>query len=315
MLNRGNVSLLAASAILGGVALTLAAVDPPATSVNAGHTRVVALYGLVFSAALCFCTLVLATGFTLSPFSTLTRGTKAPAGRRTLPIAAGVVLLVVLWFSGSAVLKRILLSAAPGTFEAATSTGQHFLASFAQSERDRLNKIATAGAQASGVSTDPGADSALLLRALALGADAAWTLNPEGRVRWGLGLRGFTSKGISYAVETEPLAPDLVEMLPNALEVWEVDDKYFLAAGAALPKGRLVVARRVPPEWIGQWKQIEAAAGVAGQRDEFLARRAVRLNALLYLIVLFLLGGVAVSAHPWSQRAKAPSTEGEPRGD
>jgi len=310
MLNRRDVALAVVSAISGSVALTVAILNPPVASAETGHILLVAAYGLILGAVLCFCGLLLGSGLGLSPFSTQSRASEARGARRVLPIAGSVVLLIVLWFAGGAVLKRILRSAPPDTFEAATSVGQEFLAGVAKSERERLGKIAAVVAQMGEMSQDPGADAALPLRALALSADAAWTLNSEGRVRWGLGLRGFIPKGNSYSVETEPLAPDPVETLSNALEVWEVDDKYFLAVGASLPKGRLMVARRVPPEWIEQWKHIETAAGVAARRDELLAGRAARLNVLLYGIVLLLLGGAVVSAKPWSQGAKH-STEAE----
>jgi hypothetical protein len=222
-----------------------------------------------------------------------------------VPIVASVVALIVLWFLGGAVLKRILLSAPTGTFEAATAASGQVLGDAVKSEQDRLQKIAAVLAQASETDEDPGANAALPLRALALGAGAAWTLTPEGRVRWGLGLRGFVPKGNSYTVDTEPLAPDLIETLPSALGVWKVDDKYFIGVGASLPKGRLVVARRVPRESIEQWKQIEAAAGITVQRDGLLASQSARLNALLYVLVLLLLGGVMVFARDWDAGEEA----------
>lgn len=306
MLTRRNLALIVLCGILGGIAFTAAAVSALTGSAGTGLVTLVALYGLLFSAALCFCGLMLGHGFVLSPFSSQPRTAGALAPRGATPVVGSVALLIVLWFVGSAVLKQLLLSAPPSTFELAATAGRQILADAVKSEQERLARIATVLAQANETNPDPGADAALPLRALALGAGAAWTLTPEGRVRWGLGLRGFTPKGNSYSVDAEPLAPDLVETLSNGLEAWKVDDKYFVGVGASLPKGRLVVARRVAPESFEQWKQIDATAGIAAQRDGLLAGQAARLNALLYVLVLLLLGGVAVFARDWDPSKAAP---------
>lgn len=303
MFTRRNLAFIVLCAVLGSAALAIAALSTPTASAGTGGVVFVALYGLLFSAALCFCGLVLGRAFELSPFSSERRTGAAFAPRGALPVVGSIVLLIVLWFVGGAVLKRILLANPPSALEAATAAARQLLTDAAKSEQERLGRIAAVIAKASETSPDPGAGTELPLRALALGAGAAWTLTPEGRVRWGLGLRGFSPKRGSYTVETEPLAPDLVETLSNGLEVWEVDDKYFIGVAASLPQGRLVAARRVPRAWIEQWKQVEAASGIAAQRDRPLARQAAWLNALLYLLVFLSLGGVVVFARNKSAEA------------
>lgn len=309
MLTRRNLIVTALCGVLGALALVVAALSAFAISAATGFVALLALYGLLFSAALCFCGLILGDALEASPFSSRPQAADAAARRRTVPIAGSVVVLIVLWFVGGTVLKRILLSTPPGKFEAATAASGQILGDAVKSEQERLTRIVNVLAQASETEGDPGADAALPIRALALGAGAAWTLTPEGRVRWGVGLLGFIPKGTSYTVDTEPLAPDLIETLPSALEVWKVDDKYFVGVGASIPNGRLVVARRVPRESIEQWKQVESAAGVAAQRDVLLARQAAHLNTLLYVLVLLLLSGVVVFARDRKTESDPPPDE------
>ena len=206
--------------------------------------------------------------------------------------AMGISLLPVLFmfFISYALLNRTLAKWFPRPLEIATEESQKLLNELGKAEDDRLQGIATLCASLKGSGPHWHPELTPIWRALSMGADAAWTLNTSGKLSLGLRRlppREFNALGeISNSGE---ISPRPVRTLPSGAEVWRSDDLLLLAARSPLPEGWLLVARKVPGDFLSRYGEIETQLATYGaQKQQLRAFKTQMLLTLLLFTVLLL---------------------------
>ncbi len=185
--------------------------------------------------------------------------------------AMGISLLPValLFFVSYALLNRTLTKWFPHALEVATDESVRLLTDMSESGAARRGQFAreVAPLYASGEPLKIGP-----------GYDGIWRLDASGRV--------------TDAVFRDPPglareAPHWVRTLPSGAEAWQAGRSTYLAARAQLPSGALVIAQRMPNNYLSRMDTI------LGQRQEYLDEsrqlKAFRLQMLLSLLLITLL--------------------------
>ena len=185
--------------------------------------------------------------------------------------AMGISLLPValLFVVSYALLNRTLTKWFPHALEVATDESVRLLSDMSDAGAARRAQFAReiAPQYATGESLRIGP-----------GYDGIWRLDSAGRV---------TDALFRDAPGHVPETPHWVRTLPSGAEAWQSGQTTFLAARAQLPSGALVIAQRMPDNYLSRLDTI------LGQRQAYLdeSRRlkAFRLQMLLSLLLITLL--------------------------
>ena len=198
-------------------------------------------------------------------------------------MAVSLLPMVFLFFISYALMNRTLNRWFPLPLELATSATRALLGDVNHTDYLRLKNlsqqaVASASAELSD-SSKPTFETAAS-RATHLGAEAAWAID--------------THDAVLSPVYVPPLLPTpdpnlrFARMLPGGEEVWQSRSQYFLAARAPFGDGYLVVAQRLPPEFLARYRYVDA------QMDDYRAqypqiqtfKRQMLLTLSLFTVLL-----------------------------
>ena len=205
--------------------------------------------------------------------------------------AMGVSLLpvVFMFLFSYALVNRTLNSWFPRPLEIANEQSQKLIADFSQREFERLKVYATAeaellGGQRKGSAADflPGTDPPFF-----------WVKDASGKVQV---LRGPGDVNTAGAAEKNE-QPHFVRTLVGGAEVWRAWGAYYLAGSAAYKGGSVVMARKLPAEFMDRYFDIESQTSTYAQQKQNLRlykREIVVALALITLLLLFTTTWVAL---------------------
>lgn len=281
--------------VLSGIAITLLL----AAIITLGSLRVpfephgwdelIALYALntFIVAALLVFGLIL--GRTLIRLWAERRAEELGSGFKTKMVVGAMAIsllpLVFLFFISYALMNRTLNRWFPQELEAANSQAIALLGEVNRLEYSRLQALANRAAE-----LVPGADPASLPSTLdpaarlaaSEGAEGMWALDSSGTP-----LRVGDPLNLPFAVDP---ALKFQMMLPNGGEVWNSRSGSFLAARAPIGSGYLVVARRLPADFLDRYTNVQAqtaAYNVENQRIRTFKRQILLTLSLFTVLLLF----------------------------
>jgi len=213
--------------------------------------------------------------------------------------AMGISLLpvVFLFFFSYALVNRTLNLWFPRPLEIANEQSQKLIGDFSKRESERLRIYAAAEAEAlsgrrSGKENSflPGSDSPVY-----------WIVTSTGKTQFINGtspgetsLGGTSSTGASLAEApsgTNPSGggPKFVQTLAGGAEIWKSSQDYYLGASAPYNGGLVVIARRLPPDFMQRYYDIESqTATYARQKQNLRAYKREIVLALLLITLLLL---------------------------
>jgi two-component system, NtrC family, nitrogen regulation sensor histidine kinase NtrY len=198
--------------------------------------------------------------------------------------AMGVSLLpvVFLFFFSYALLNRTLALWFPRPLEIANEESQILLGNFGKSESSRLSILAAQAAARD--------DAQAAFSALKPAVDATWTTTAQGKVS---SAQRFTiptpGQPNTPPPSTELMNPVLIRSLQSGAEVWKTGDQLYLAGHAPFRGGSLYAARRLPPDFLEHYGQIETQLNTyANQKQNLRAYKREIVLALLLITLLLL---------------------------
>jgi len=205
-------------------------------------------------------------------------------------MAISLLPVVFMFFISYALLNRTLARWFPRPLEIATDQSEHLRHEMAQAEHDRLKMLARRFAGAPETSRSNGGQVGPVLGAIHAGAEAAWTMDAAQKVTEGLAVTPETLAGREFAAaRPKKIAPQFLRNLSSGAEIWEADGKLYLAGRAAMGEGALLVARRVPDDFLKRYSEIETQIHSYGlQKQEYRAYKSQMLLGLLLFTLLLL---------------------------
>ena len=205
--------------------------------------------------------------------------------------AMGVSLLpvVFMFLFSYALVNRTLNLWFPRPLEIANEQSQKLIADFSQREFERLKVYATAeaellGGQRKGSAADflPGTDPPVF-----------WLNDATGKVQVLRGPVGVNTAGAAQVSEQ----PHFVRTLVGGAEVWRAWGAYYLGGSAAYKGGSVVMARKLPAEFMDRYFDIESQTSTYALQKQNLRlykREIVVALALITLLLLFTTTWVAL---------------------
>ena len=197
--------------------------------------------------------------------------------------AMGVSLLpgVFMFFFSYALVNRTLNMWFPRPLEVANEQSQKLLSDLRRISVNHLNSVAAKAAE----SENP--DQVTLGTSLA--ADASWIVDAKNTVTDGVAYNKRTAADTGRtAVESVSISPERVQNLPGGAQIWKAGSDLYLAGSAPLPQGgSLYVARRLPPDFLARYSEIEAQTETYSQQKQHL--RAYKREIILALLLITLL--------------------------
>ena len=203
--------------------------------------------------------------------------------------AMGVSLLPVmfLFFSSYALLNRTLNLWFPRPLEIANEESQVLLADFGRAEVRRLSALAFEAA----MRETPDQSFLVLSRT----ADAAWIIDPAGRVSagmdfekgWSFGPKVETTPQGARSASQNPGAPKMVRTLASGAEVWHAGSQLYIVGSAPMQSSTLIAARHLPDDFVERYHNIETQTATYAQQKQRL--RAYKREILLTLVLITLL--------------------------
>ena len=203
--------------------------------------------------------------------------------------AMGVSLLPVmfLFFSSYALLNRTLNLWFPRPLEIANEESQVLLADFGRAEVRRLSALAFEAA----MRETPDQSFLVLSRT----ADAAWIIDPAGRVSagmdfekgWSFGPKVETTPQGARSAGQNPGAPKMVRTLASGAEVWHAGSQLYIVGSAPMQSSTLIAARHLPDDFVERYHNIETQTATYAQQKQRL--RAYKREILLTLVLITLL--------------------------
>ncbi len=205
--------------------------------------------------------------------------------------AMGVSLLpvVFMFLFSYALVNRTLNLWFPRPLEIANEQSQKLIADFSQREFERLKVYATAeaellGGQRKGSAADflPGTDPPVF-----------WLNDATGKVQV---LRGPVDVNTAGAAQVSE-QPHFVRTLVGGAEVWRAWGAYYLGGSAAYKGGSVVMARKLPAEFMDRYFDIESQTSTYALQKQNLRlykREIVVALALITLLLLFTTTWVAL---------------------
>ena len=194
--------------------------------------------------------------------------------------AMGISLLpvVFLFFFSYALVNRTLNLWFPRPLEIANEQSQKLIGDFSKREFERLRIYAAAEAEAlsgrrSGRENSflPGSDPPVY-----------WIVTSSGKTQF---INGTSSTGASPSGGD----PKFVQTLVGGAEIWKSSPDYYLGASAPYNGGLVVIARRLPPDFMQRYYDIESQTATYARQKQNLRAYKREIVLALFLITLLLL--------------------------
>ena len=198
--------------------------------------------------------------------------------------AMGISLLpvVFLFFFSYALVNRTLNLWFPRPLEIANEQSQKLIGDFSKREFERLRIYAAAEAEAlsgrrSGKENSflPGSDPPVY-----------WIVTSSGKTQF---INGTSSTGASLAEIPAGTNPEFVQALVGGAEIWKSAQDYYLGASAPYNGGLVVIARRLPPDFMQRYYDIESQTATYARQKQNLRAYKREIVLALFLITLLLL--------------------------
>ncbi|HYB61714.1 MAG TPA: ATP-binding protein [Methylomirabilota bacterium] len=213
-------------------------------------------------------------------------------------MAISLLPLIILFLVSYTLLNRTLVTWFPRPLEQAMESVDKLQEEGRATEVNRLARIARSAASgkvdsSSGVPTGD-TDSAVILRALGWGADAAWIVDPRGQVVDGLRAQRSDDKLTPTAHDASgralvPVAPMYVMTLSGQTELWRQGRNLFVAARQPFARGTVVAARAVQDRYLERIAEIQAYRASYEQQRRDLRTYKTQLMSILLLFTVLLL--------------------------
>jgi two-component system, NtrC family, nitrogen regulation sensor histidine kinase NtrY len=196
--------------------------------------------------------------------------------------AMGISLLpvVFLFFFSYALVNRTLNLWFPRPLEIANEQSQKLIGDFSKREFERLRIYAAAeAATLSGNRTGnevkflPGSDPPVY-----------WIVTPAGKTEY---IAGSSLAGTQNGAGVSSSDPKFVQTLLGGAEIWKSSNDYYLGASAPYKGGSVVIARRLPPDFMQRYFDIESQTGTYARQKQNL--RAYKREIVLALLLITLL--------------------------
>ena len=209
-------------------------------------------------------------------------------------MAISLLPVVFMFWISYGLLNRSLARWFPRPLEVATEESQKLLNELGKAEFGRLTRIAKQSTDWDVDNPRRAPDDIPLMRSIRAGVDASWEMI-DGKLG-ALWLRPDTpqptEQGIPQRVPPAKIPwTKLIRTLPSGAEVWQAEDKVYLAAHARVKvrgaEGEHYVARRMPDDFLKTYGEIEAqVAAYEAQKQQY---RAYKAQMLLYLMLFTVL--------------------------
>ena len=200
-------------------------------------------------------------------------------------MSVSLLPLVFLFFISYALMNRTLSRWFPRPLEVANEETQTLLREINLADYVRLTALATRVTEAAGQQVGQSQDALVetaARTAAAQGAEGIWAID---------------AKGVLLPV-AEPLASPLTldrsvklaRGLPDGAELWSSRSGYFLAARAPLGSGFLIVAHRLPADFMTRYSDIESqisAYGAEWQQMRTFKRQILLILSLFTILLIF----------------------------
>jgi len=194
--------------------------------------------------------------------------------------AMGISLLpvVFLFFFSYALVNRTLNLWFPRPLEIANEQSQKLIGDFSKREFERLRIYAAAEAEALG-GRRSGRENSFLP-----GSDPPvyWIVTSSGKTQF---INGTSSTGASPSGGD----PKFVQTLVGGAEIWKSSPDYYLGASAPYNGGLVVIARRLPPDFMQRYYDIESQTATYARQKQNLRAYKREIVLALFLITLLLL--------------------------
>jgi two-component system, NtrC family, nitrogen regulation sensor histidine kinase NtrY len=217
--------------------------------------------------------------------------------------AMGISLLpvVFLFFFSYSLVNRSLALWFPRPLEIANEQYQVLVTSFGKTEFSRLSKLAASAAARAGAQTS--------VPALGEAADAAWIVNPGGKVTAALrfsggsqapavpGAPGTSDASNPFESQRQTIHPVFVRTVRSGADIWRAGDQLYMAGHAPIAGGTLYAARRLPGDFLDRYDEIEYQLDIyAGQKQHLreYKRNLILALSLVTLLLLFTTTWVAL---------------------
>ncbi len=198
--------------------------------------------------------------------------------------AMGVSLLPVLFmfFFSYALVNRTLNLWFPRPLEVANEQSQKLIGDFSQREFARLRLYAQAEARRLQGQPPPA------LSNLLPGADppVVWVRDASGQVQ---GLGGGARPAVNAKPSAHTAEPTYLRTIAGGAEIWQFGGAYYLAGSAPYAGGSVVMAQRLPPEFMDRYFDIDAQTQTYARLKQNLRAYKREIVLALMLITLLLL--------------------------
>ena len=200
-------------------------------------------------------------------------------------MAISLLPLVFLFFISYALMNRTLNRWFPRSLEIANAETQTLLRESNRLEYLRLANVAkrVASEAATRPNAAPDAKMEVAARLAAQqGAEGVWTIDAAGAVL-------PAGDPLASPLKVDP-SLRLARELPSGAELWESQSTYFLAARAPFGSGYLVVAHRLPADFLKRYSNIQAqttAYGIEQQQIRTFKRQILLTLSLFTVLLLF----------------------------
>ena len=210
-------------------------------------------------------------------------------------VAVSLLPVIFMFFVSYSLLNRTLGRWFPRPLEIASEETQHLLNDLGRSTLPRLHLLGYEAA--SHVSETP---DDFLQHALAMGLDAVWLLDSDGKLLMG----GVACDNRPDLPAAQPCGLPGVSgsqqlTLASGVEIWQAAGKSYFAGRVSVPlpnqkHGTLVAAFRTSPEFVGRWTTIQA------QTQEYEnVKQNLRALKRQMLLILFFFTLLVLSAATW----------------
>ena len=196
--------------------------------------------------------------------------------------AMGVSLLpvVFMFFFSYALVNRTLNAWFPRPLELANTQSQLLLQDMRRTGAEHLSEIAVRAAKS-------GAPDEAFLRS-SWSVDASWIVDSHGTASNGVAYRNHSQTADEPSANpVEAIAPQPAQVLRSGAEFWRAGNNLYLAASAPLKSGKLYVGRRMPPDYLDRYSDIQAQTQTYDQQKQHL--RAYKREIILALLLITLL--------------------------
>jgi PAS domain S-box-containing protein len=202
-------------------------------------------------------------------------------------VAISLLPVVFMFFVSYSLLNRTLARWFPRPIEIAAEQSTALQQEMAQAEQQRLAHLATSWELASAGQSSPTAQSPDHCNAV----DASWRLLPTGAVE---SFIDCSLSSLNPAPSAAPASlPTLVQKLPSGAEVWQSDNKFFLAGHSAENlRGQTYAARIVPNDFLDRLNEIHKQSAAYDQEKQHLRALKRQLLLILSFFTVLLLSSV-----------------------